>query len=552
MMIKPFTIEELVKKIGPDGVVLKAGQKGKTNQITNVNIIDNPDSMAWLISGDFIMTTGYVFLDNNALQKQLIRDLSEQNCAGLGIKIKRYWDEIPESILLEANRLNFPIIEIPYKYSLSQIANIVNQEVFGRSTSLLNKYRDIHHLFSQCSINGGDLYEIATLTTKLIMNPVIILDSQFNLLAFADHEDSPYPLNTHLKLIEQSKVFPKAFNDTIPTNVELFSLSIKQKIMIDNNEITCRVIPIAYSQTIYGYIIVWEVLRKLEKIDYIALESAAQTSAIERVKRRQFIESQLKVKKDFFDDLLEGRIFSINALKSTAPTHGLDPNKNYVICVIELHNVTKDRSIECLLIADDKAMVFNRTVRSVLKELDLILFIELLVTDDIYELNLSIKEFINNLSFSLQDQNTNEPFHIGVSNICIDFLKIGKAYYLAKDILRISKKLDKKQSIIYFDDLASYHLLDAFQNQQQLQTFYNTFLGVLDAYDVVNGTELVKTLELYFLDNMNVSQAAKKMFIHRNTLIYRIEKITQILKCDFKDSEYIFNIQLAIKIRKML
>lgn len=551
-MKTPFTIEDLIKKIGPEGLVLRAGHKGKSNQITNVNIIDNPDSMDWLLSGDFIMTTGYVFLDDKELQQQLVRGLSAQNCAGLGIKVKRYWNEIPESIVIEANRLNFPVIEIPFKYSLSQIANIVNQEVYGRSASLLNKYRDIHYLFSQCSINGGNLYEIAALTTRLISNPVIILDSQFNLLAFADDQENPYPLNKHLKLKEQEKVFPKAFNDTIPTNVELFSLSIKQKISVDQNEITCRIIPIAYSQTIYGYIIVWEVLRKLEKIDYIALESAAQSSAIERVKRRQFIESQLRVREDFFDDLLEGRILSINAVKSMAPTHGLNPNKNYVICIIETHNLLKNKILECLDIVDDRAMGFNHTVRSILKDTDLILFIELLNEDDVYEINLSIKEFINTLLIAIQKDCPNEIFHIGVSNICTDFLKIGKAYYLAKDTLRISNKFDKKPLINYFDDFASYHLIDAFENQQQLQTFYTTFLGALDAYDVNNGTELVKTLELYFLDNMNVSQAAKKMFIHRNTLIYRIEKIMQILKSDFKDPEYIFNLQLAIKIRKML
>lgn len=78
------------------------------NTITNVNIIDNPDSYDWLSPGDFLLTTGYVFKDDTALQRQFIRELSEINCAGLGVKVQHYWNEIPKRMIEEAEKEDFP------------------------------------------------------------------------------------------------------------------------------------------------------------------------------------------------------------------------------------------------------------------------------------------------------------------------------------------------------------------------------------------------------------------------------------------------------------
>lgn len=550
-MKQTLTIEDLINKLAPEGVVLKAGKKGIHNKIMNVNTIDNPDTMDWLLAGDFILTTGYIYKDNVALQKQLVQGLVEQNCAGLGCKVKRYWDEIPETIIQEANRLNLPVIEIPYRFSLSQIANQINEEVHNRSSSLVNKYRDIHSQMSQCNIKGGNLSEIATLTSKLISNPVIIIDSQFNLLSFAEKIENPHQLSNYIQLNEREKVFPKFFNDSIPTDPNLFTLSIKRKISFDTTEITCRIIPISYSHVIYGYIIVWETVKKLESIDYIALEYAAQSCAIERVKTRQILESQVKIRKDFFDDLLNERILSVNAIKNTAHKHGLRPEQNYVVCVIQSEQMTNKVLQECLDVVEDEAMRIKYTVRTVILEQELIIFVEL-TENELFELSDDVKNFFQAIHESLKKTFSTHDFRLGVSNICKDFIKIGKSYHLAQDVLRVTSKFSKKSGIFYFSEFASYHLLDAFDNIQQLKNFYDTVLGALHYYDQINGSNLVETLETYFAINMNITQGAKQLYIHRNTFIYRLDKIMKILKTDLKEPETVFNIQLALKIKKVI
>lgn len=68
------------------GLKLMAGGDHLQVEVTNINILDNPDSYDWLSSGDLLLTTGYFFREDEALQRQLIRELSELNCVGLAIK----------------------------------------------------------------------------------------------------------------------------------------------------------------------------------------------------------------------------------------------------------------------------------------------------------------------------------------------------------------------------------------------------------------------------------------------------------------------------------
>jgi len=94
------------------------------------------------------------------MQRRLIRELSEINCAGIGIKVKRYFDDIPEVMIKEAEKFNFPIIKIPVTYTLAQVSNVINNQILKREDTILQKSMKIHNIIIQCSLNGGDIQSI--------------------------------------------------------------------------------------------------------------------------------------------------------------------------------------------------------------------------------------------------------------------------------------------------------------------------------------------------------------------------------------------------------
>ena len=548
-----ITIKKLIEGSGLKGLRLLTDPKFENNKIYNVNIIDNPDSYEWFTAGDFLLTTGYIFKDSPEAQKKLVKELSDLNCSGLGIKIKRYWEKVPEIIIEEAKKYNLAIVEIPYNYSLAQITRVINDELLKREDSMLKKYKSIHDAFMQSSLAGGDMNEVVKLTSELVSNPVIIVDSDFNLLAFQDNILNQYPLVKQLKLVTRQKVFPKDFTDQIPRDVDNFTLSIKRKFVGPKLDVTCRIIPIAHSRTIYGYIIVWETVHKLEAIDYVALESAAATAALERIKAKQIEESKLRLKEDFFDDLIDGKIMSLNAVKSLAKIHGLNPLKNHIVIVIKIYKNNLNDSlskIQGLINAYFEDCDFK--ANTIIKDENIITFVELKTTNGKSAVLGRIKEIIQVLSEKLTQFNLDLTFKIGASNICSDILAIGQATNNALKVISISEKMNTDRNLIFYDDLAVYNLIYDNQQEQTMVDFFLTILGDLYEYDKTNGTEYLKTLQSYFEANGNVSLAAKKSFIHRNTFIYRIEKIKEILKNDLNDAEKNFNFQFALKSYKLI
>jgi PucR family transcriptional regulator, purine catabolism regulatory protein len=113
-----FSVKELIKKDNLKGINVVAGHAKTDNEIANVNIMDNPNAFDWFTTGDFILTTGYIFKDDPELQVRIIRELADINCSGIGIKPKRFLGEIPAGMIEEANRVNLPIVEIPFDYPL--------------------------------------------------------------------------------------------------------------------------------------------------------------------------------------------------------------------------------------------------------------------------------------------------------------------------------------------------------------------------------------------------------------------------------------------------
>lgn len=104
---------------------------------------------------------------------------------------------------------------------------------------------------------------------------------------------------------------------------------------------------------------------------------------------------------------------------------------------------------------------------------------------------------------------------------------------------------------LFFGDLGVYRLLSLLLETTELRSFYRETLGDLVSERYVND-EFIKTLEAFFEEDGNLSQTAKKLNIHRNTLLYRMDRIAQIGSFDLTNPETRLAVHLALKIRRLL
>lgn len=98
--------------------------------ITGVNILDNPDTVKWFRSGELVLTTGYIFLDNEDLQRQILSNLKAAGCAAICLKTRRFFSEIPDHMRTLSETLRLPLIELPYYYSLADIISVVDRQLY--------------------------------------------------------------------------------------------------------------------------------------------------------------------------------------------------------------------------------------------------------------------------------------------------------------------------------------------------------------------------------------------------------------------------------------
>ncbi len=137
---------------------------------------------------------------------------------------------------------------------------------------------------------------------------------------------------------------------------------------------------------------------------------------------------------------------------------------------------------------------------------------------------------------------------IGLGDECSDLKDFKCVILEAMKALRLSKIFRKKNCVINYKRLGIFRLFFDTEINEEMRKLFDENLLKLKIYDDKNSTVLVKTLIAYLKENRNLGKTAEKLYIHRNTIKYRIKRIQEILDCDLKDDEAVFNIKLCIKI----
>jgi len=548
------------------GFTLLTGRDGLNREITTINMMENPDTLKWIKPGEFLLTTGYFMKDNEELQLEFIKQLSSINAGGIGLKKNRYISDLSQKVIEEANSVNLPIIIIPYEYSLSDVSSIFYKEVYERQSEVLRKSLNIHEQFMNIVLSGGSIEELSRELENLINNPLIIVNEYGEILANVGL-DTPEYLSQELFI---------AYNDEVTIDIDIFKKyydstnqsfpkeAIKYPISINGEEIIYRVKPIVSEREIYGYIIVCEAERKITEIDYIAIERASIIILLERMKQKAIDETKQLMRRDFFDDLLEGKIHSESELENIAMIYGLRSRYYYSCMIVQFNNINNNvlqYYSEKKFASQFREDIFKfaeiigvreqvKTV-SIIRGTYLIIFIPFKYGDSQKE----NKNFALNFAKAFEDMFLTKynkyKLKIGIGK-SYQILNQSKSFKEAMESIRITSQFDNERNIVHFDDFMIYHLLNSSGSTDLLKEFYNNSIKLLADYDEKNNINLVNTLECYFKCKGNMSEAAKMLYIHRNTLLYRLDKIKEILKTDLENGEENLELQLGIHIMKLL
>ncbi len=139
---------------------------------------------------------------------------------------------------------------------------------------------------------------------------------------------------------------------------------------------------------------------------------------------------------------------------------------------------------------------------------------------------------------------------LGVSDIIHTITQIGQSFKRACFSLASAELWNR--SYVIFDEMGVFQLLFCNSDPDLLEKIYSRNLGILEKHDMEHDTDYVNTLRIFLLSDCNLIEAASRMYTHRNTIVYRIRKIKDLLGTELDNSSVKFDLLLAYYIKEYL
>ncbi|KHD36169.1 transcriptional regulator [Clostridium acetobutylicum] len=254
---------------------------------------------------------------------------------------------------------------------------------------------------------------------------------------------------------------------------------------------------------------------------------------------------------NFMKDIIFRDFTFSEDILSRAVAYGYNPKTKYISFVVELHN-EKDM-LECDL---KTKQYIEQIVIEVLGEWNKRSIHIMQYNSIILMLPKNEKRTIKNIAMNIIEEiiskAKNINVNIGVGGEFSELRDFKISVSEAHRCLKVLKLNNDNNTVISYDELGIYKLFFQMDNLEEMKKFYLDVLKKLIDYDSKNTTELMNTLEMYIKESTNINRTAEKLFIHRNTLKYRIRRIEEITKCSLKDVNVLFNFDTALKIKKFL
>ncbi len=202
---------------------------------------------------------------------------------------------------------------------------------------------------------------------------------------------------------------------------------------------------------------------------------------------------------------------------------------------------------------------FHRTIKFEFKQFGMKKVMSLIQDDSVVVLfpvreieDHALEEIAVNVQARMKANFPGIIINVGIGNGYRQVEQMKKSFIEAGKAAKLVDVIGNKKRILHFQDTGIYPLLFLINDKTALMKYYNNVLGKLAEYDRMNHSELFDTLEAYIRLNNNTGLAADELFIHRNTLRYRLDKIQSVLETDIEEVENIVNLSIAFRIKKYL
>ncbi|MBM7571120.1 PucR family transcriptional regulator [Aquibacillus albus] len=517
-----------------------AGHLGLNREVLHVNMMDAPDIISFLKENELLVTTAYHLKDQPHLLIDLVKAMDKQGCAALGIKTKRFLQEIPSDVLELADKLSFPIIELSIDTSLGDIVNHTLNCILDKRTNELQHAIDIHKQFTNHIMSGKGINQLIKRLSSLVGYPVILIDQYAKPIFYSEFQDS---------YIQQMEVWQKSDIHFYFPDTAVFQFSDRQ------TKQTYSVFSVYTHQKRAGFLVLVGEVLPIDHSTTLTIEQATNVISFELMKEHALKQYDRRVRNEFFFNFVEGAFSSEEEIVSRAKEFSLENEQTYLCIAGKLvegdpfdsyvKNQRKNESIFEYI--EDELKVFPVRTHFFTKGDGCFLLMKI---TDASQINSPVIPALEQIQSKIRRQ-FNTSISFGLSNISTNLLHVKNAYKEAKDSLQAGLLSGKENFIQSYRTKGIMELLRIIP-VEDLKDFYQHALNQLASLEFKEDKALLQTLFVYLESHCQISETAKRLYVHRNTVVYRLEKCEELLGRKLHDPETTLQLRIALQIKTIL
>ncbi len=452
---------------------------------------------------------------------------------------------IDKKLAGKAEALNLTILVAPESTAVRDVHQSIALLLLNRQAATSERAVQLYRQLSAMSREGQGLDAMTEVMTKLTGNIVAIQDKRLEIQAISWPSNTTVNREALIEALQQRDALPPVLRNRKAAAKSRQSIW-QQLLPLENGapQLGRLLSPIISGDRARGYLSVIGPAEELDLFDSLTAEHGAAACALEMAKTKAVNEARKSLRGDFLEGLLAGTLprREIERLEGR-----LDHNTK------ELHAImvagwlgAEAPSLRRLETAVH--WVLSNHVRPALVHIYgnqyLVIFHALKSAEDMdsaIQLGRRIREQIE-LEFP------DAQFVGGLSGPAATLADWPQMYDQALQAMQLGERLSLTNQFVEFSSLGIYRLLYELEEQPQVRKFTDEIMRPLVEYDEQNRGSLVRTVEAYFDHHGNISQTAESLFVHRNTLLYRMDRIEELTGLNLTQSNMRLALHLSLKL----
>lgn len=519
-----------------------AGSNGLDNEISSVDVLEVPDSAQYIAPGQLEISALYSILDSEEEQIRVIRMLKMCHASGLVLShVGVIMKSVSSKLIKACDELSFPLIQVPHNIAYTDILSPLIDRLLNVQNQRLAAAMQIYDQMTALILDECDFDRILNTVSELIHRHVRYYNHNDTCVA---QSGSPLDTNEAERLttaIQAEK--PKLFNCE----------EVRFTTDDGSGSRTYLFVPVSSTTSYYGVMVIAdpEGLTPLEHIAVMQTKNALGIMTLNKINLKDCNQLLLN---DYISDLLSRNFANEESAIQRGYALGCDVTSIRTVLVIDIYsfNVLSAQHTEAELgllkkqlrqfVADELARASPQSI--FMQQSDKVIILYACQAPDA---NLpALLTRLGNYFISRIKAVLGIDVSVGIGSTCRGISDIPGSYQDAQNTIYISNRLFQHPRCASHMELPVFSMLawdtiDKCGLRQATKALLNPVVSETDKC----GVPLLETFRLLVMNNLNTAKVADDLFIHKNTVLQRKQKITRLYSYDPFEAPYLQQFVMA-------